>query len=65
MQIGTYALEEGLKLIKSKNPLIYCISNLITLKELTKGILAYNGIPIISNNLEQLDEKILKVNVFF
>lgn len=57
MQIGTYALEEGLKLIKSKNPLIYCISNLKNLTELTKGILAYNGIPIISNRLEQLDEK--------
>lgn len=60
MQIGTYALEEGLKLIKSKNPLIYCISNIISLKELTKGILAYNGIPIISNRLEQLDEKDFK-----
>lgn len=57
MQIGTYALEEGLKLIKSKNPLIYCISNLTTLTELTKGILAYNGIPIISNRLEQIGEK--------
>ena len=57
MQIGTYALEEGLKLIKSKNPLIYCISNLLTLTDLTKGILAYNGIPIISNSLEQIDEK--------
>lgn len=57
MQIGIYALEEGLKLIKTKNPLIYCISNLKNLAELTKGILAYNGIPIISNRLEQLDEK--------
>lgn len=57
MQIGTYALEEGLKLIKSKNPLIYCISNLIPLTELTKGILAYNGTPIISNRLEQIEEK--------
>ena len=57
MQIGTYALEEGLKLIKNKNPLIYCISNLVTITELTKGILAYNGIPVISSCLEQLDEK--------
>lgn len=57
MQIGTYALEEGLKLIKNKNPLIYCISNLVTITDLTKGILAYNGIPVISNCLEQLDEK--------
>lgn len=57
MQIGTYALEEGLKLIKSKNPLIYCISNLIRITNLTKGILAYNGIPIISNSLEEIEEK--------
>ena len=57
MQIGTYALEEGLKIIKSKNPLIYCISNLIRITNLTKGILAYNGIPIISDSLEEIEEK--------
>lgn len=57
MQIGTYALEEGLKLIKSKNPLIYCISNLVAITEVAKGISAYNGIPIISNCLDKIEEK--------
>ena len=57
MQIGINALEEGLNLIKRKKPLIYCISNLVGITELAKGILAYNGIPAISNCLDQMEEK--------
>lgn len=57
MQIGINALEEGLKLIKNKNPLIYCISNLVGITELAKGILAYNGSPVISNCLDQIEDK--------
>ena len=53
MQIGIRALDESLNLQKKKHPLIHCISNLVTARDLAQGILCYNGNPLISNSTEE------------
>lgn len=53
MQIGIRALDESLNLQKKKNPLIHCISNSVSAKDLAQGILCYNGHSIFSNSTEE------------
>lgn len=52
MQIGIRALDESLSLQK-KHPLIHCISNSVSAKDLAQGILCYNGNPIVANSTEE------------
>jgi hydroxyethylthiazole kinase len=56
MQIGIRALDESLNLQKKKHPLIHCISNLVTARDLAQGILCYNGNPLISNSIEEAQD---------
>ena len=56
MQIGIRALDESLSLQKKKHPLIHCISNLVTVRDLAQGILCYNGNPMIANSTEESSE---------
>lgn len=53
MQIGIRALDESLSLQKKKHPLIHCISNSVSSKDLAQGILCYNGNPIVANSTEE------------
>lgn len=53
MQIGIRALDESLNLQKQKKPLIHCISNSISVRDLAQGILCYDGTPIIANFSEE------------
>ncbi|GAA0083905.1 hypothetical protein UT300007_03440 [Clostridium sp. CTA-7] len=56
MQIGIRALDESLNLQQKKHPLIHCISNLVTARDLAQGILCYNGNPLISNSIEEASD---------
>ncbi|GAB6168034.1 hydroxyethylthiazole kinase [Clostridium carnis] len=62
MQIGIRALGEILNLQEKKQPLIHCISNLVNINDLAQGILGYNGIPIIANGVEEVNEITSKCN---
>lgn len=56
MQIAIRALDESLNLQKNKKPLIHCISNLVSARELAEGILSYNGKPVISSSIEEISD---------
>lgn len=54
MQIGIRALDESLRLQKSKKPLIHCILNPDINDSFKKGILCYNGESAYSDDFKEL-----------
>lgn len=56
MQIGIRALDESLNLQKKNQPLIHCISNAVFFRNIEKGVINYNGNPIISSSLEEYEK---------
>lgn len=62
MRICRRALTDTLNLQEEKQPLIHCISNLVTKNDLAQGILSYCGNPIIANGAEEVIEITSKSN---
>ena len=65
MQIGIRALDESFNLQKKKKPLIHCISNSVTRRELVEGILNYNGTPLVANYSEESPDITSKCDCLF
>lgn len=62
MHISIKSIEDSLNLKKSKSPLIHCISNLFTINNLEKVIFAYDGIPLIARNEDEVEDITFKSN---
>ncbi|MBU3137051.1 hydroxyethylthiazole kinase [Clostridium gasigenes] len=56
MKISIEALTEVLNLQKEKQPLIHCISSMVTMNDLAQGILSYNGKPIMAPGIDEVGE---------
>ncbi|ATD55828.1 hydroxyethylthiazole kinase [Clostridium chauvoei] len=56
MQISIEALTDILDVQRDNQPLIHCISNLVTINDLAQSILCYNGKPIIAHGIEEVNE---------
>ncbi|MGL5354234.1 MAG: hydroxyethylthiazole kinase [Clostridium sp.] len=68
MKISIEALTEILNLQKEKQPLIHCISSMVTMNDLAQGILSYNGKPIMAPGIDEVGEittsaKALLINI--
>lgn len=68
MKISIEALTEILSLQKEKQPLIHCISSMVTMNDLAQGILSYNGKPIMAPGIDEVGEittsaKALLINI--
>lgn len=56
MKISIEALTEILNLQEEKQPLIHCISSMVTMNDLAQGILSYNGNPIMALGIDEIGE---------
>lgn len=56
MKISIEALTEILNLQEEKQPLIHCISSMVTMNDLAQGILSYNGNPIMAPGIDEIGE---------
>lgn len=56
MQISIEDLASILNLQKEKEPLIHCISNLVTMDDLAQAIMCYNGKALITHSIEEASE---------
>ena len=56
MKISIESLTEILNLQKEKQPLIHCISSMVTMNDLAQGILSYNGKPIMALGIDEVGE---------
>lgn len=56
MKISVGALAEILNLQLERQPLIHCISSMVTMSDLSQGISSYNGNPIIASGIEEIGE---------
>lgn len=56
MKISIDALTEILNLQEEKQPLIHCISSMVTMNDLAQGILSYNGNPIMALGIDEIGE---------
>lgn len=56
MKISIESLTEILNLQKEKQPLIHCISSVVTMNDLAQGILSYNGKPIMALGIDEVGE---------
>ncbi|MGL5380646.1 hydroxyethylthiazole kinase [Clostridium sp.] len=62
MQISIEDLANILNLQKQKEPLIHCISNLVTMDDLAQSIMCYNGKALITHSSEEVSEITSKSN---
>lgn len=62
MQISIEDLANILNLQKQKEPLIHCISNLVTMDDLAQSIMCYNGKALITHTSEEVSEITSKSN---
>lgn len=60
MKISIKSLTEILSLQKEKKPIIHCISSIVTMNDLAKGILSYNGKSIMAPSIDEVGEIITK-----
>lgn len=56
MKISIEAVTEIFNLQKEKEPLIHCISSVVTMNDLAQGILSYNGKPIMAPGIDEVGE---------
>ena len=56
MKISMEALTEIFRLQEEEQPLIHCISSMVTMSDLAQGILSYNGNPIIAHGIDEIGE---------
>lgn len=56
MKISIEALTDILNLQEEKQPLIHCISSMVTMNDLAQGILSYNGNPIMALGIDEIGE---------
>ncbi|MEG2869851.1 MAG: hydroxyethylthiazole kinase [Terrisporobacter sp.] len=56
MKISVESLTEILSLQKEKKPLIHCISSVVTMNDLSQGILSYNGKSIMASSIDEVGE---------
>lgn len=56
MKISIEALTEILNLQKDKQPLIHCISSMVTMNDLAQGILSYNGKYVMASGIDEVGE---------
>lgn len=56
MKISIEALTEIFRLQEEEQPLIHCISSMVTMSDLAQGILSYNGNPIIAHGIDEIGE---------
>lgn len=68
MKISIEALTEVLNLQKEEQPLIHCISSMVTMNDLAQAISSYNGKPIMAHGIDEVGEitnsaKALLINI--